>query len=75
MEDTPMPDDHKYWCKCQCIACTDDYAGEADVLEGRVQFLIDYIADTQGLVDGGFTFPDGEFWPKRFALGKKEVSK
>ena len=28
-----------------------------------VQHLVDYIDREYGLPDGGYTFPDGEFWP------------
>lgn len=29
----------------------------------KVQYLVDYLNGLDELCDGGFTFPDGEFWP------------
>ena len=32
-------------------------------LQAKIQFLVDWIDGNGGLGDGGFSFPDGDFWP------------
>mgnify|MGYP001616861386 CR=1 FL=1 len=71
MGSTPMPDEHEALCECSCEYCL---GYDATNLADKVQFLVDYIAATQGLTDGGFVFPDGEFWHKRFALGRRPTA-